>query len=404
VSTDTRRIGAIVLLALLVRLLLAAVLGDRFYFADETTYVDAARRLLSGEGFGPDYTRVPGYPVLLALLAGPWPQSVLWIRLGQAALAAAGTGLTFALTDRLVGRTAALAAAAMYALDPLLAVAAGLLYPEATAALVLAATALVAIDAVRRNSTSLAALAGALLGILAQFRPVALVLVPVTAAWISFAAPATPARRLSHVAIVLLACLLVLAPWTYRNYQLWGRIVPVSLAGTGGAGISRTAAEQRGVGAALAAQAWSDPWRVARRMGREFTHFWELTPERLQTDDPARRDSLHRADPRLPNTPLAPPSLRNAVAATASGAELLLALGGLVVMWRRRRRETVFLAGIILTFGLGHSLFVGKMRYRITVMPLVLVLAGAGVATLGPALAKRAGRVMIPRKVESDGT
>ena len=80
------------------------------------------------------------------------------------------------------------------------------------------------------------------------------------------------------------------------------------------------------------------------------------------------------------------------MAATSSGIELLLAGLGLVVVWRARRREAVLLAGMILVFALGHALFVGRMRYRITVLPLVFVLAGAGLATLQAALAGRLGR------------
>ena len=230
-STDTRRIAAIVLVALVVRLLVAAALGDGFHFADETSYVDAARRLWTGDGFGPDYIRVPGYPVLLALLGGPW-QSVLWLRLAQAMLAAAGTALTFVLADRLAGRTAALGAAAVYALDPLMAFSAGLLYPEVTAALLLAATALAAIQAMRRDSGAWAALGG---GLARRARAVPTGRarsLPVTVAWIVAVSPARAARRASHAAAVLLAWLLVLAPWTYRNYQLRGRIVPVSMTGT----------------------------------------------------------------------------------------------------------------------------------------------------------------------------
>ena len=366
-STDTKPIAAIVFVALAIRLLLAAVLGDRFHFADETIYVDAARWLWRGDGFGPDYVRVPGYPVLLAALGGPWG-SVLWLRLAQAALAAGG---------------AALGAAIVYALDPLMAFSAGLLYPEAGAALILAAAVLAAVQAVRRDSGGWAALTGVLLGGLALFRPVALALVPVVAAWIAAAASLPPARRARHAAAAVLTCVLVLLPWTYRNYQLRGRIVPVSLAGTAVAGISPESAERRGVVATLVGQVLSDPREVGKRVVRELGHFWELYPERVQTDHLEVREALHQVNPRLPTTPLAPAGLRNVVAAVASGTEFLLALLGLVVLWRRCRREAVLLAGLVLVFALGHSLFVGKIRYRITVLPLVFVFAGAGVATLG---------------------
>jgi hypothetical protein len=180
---------------------------------------------------------------------------------------------------------------------------------------------------------------------------------------------------------MVLAWLLLLAPWTYRNYQLRGQIVPVATAGTSAAGTPEQI-EHQGLGQLLAARALRDPERFARGVLRELGHFWELYPQRLRTDDPARREALQRKDPRLPSTPLAPLRIRNVVAATASTLEFSLALAGLVVLWRRRRRETVLLAGMILTFALGHALFAGKIRYRITVLPLVFVFAGAGVTAL----------------------
>jgi 4-amino-4-deoxy-L-arabinose transferase-like glycosyltransferase len=388
-STDSRRLALIILAGLLARLVAAAALGGGFHFADETQYVDAARRLLSGDGFDPDYRRVPGYPALLAALGGVSPDSVLWLRLSQAALTATGVAFTFLLGDRLVGRTAGFAAAAVYALDPLLVVSAALLYPEAAAALILAGVALAAWESAQRDSKSWAATAGALLGLLALFRPVALALVPVTAIWIAWVAPAPTPRRLIHAALVTLACLLMLGPWTYRNYQLHGRLIPVSLVGTRTAGISRAESQAQGVTGPLLGRASEDPAGFAKRVGREFAHFWELTPQRLVTDNPKRREALHRANPRLPTTAFAPKSLRNVVAGMASGIELLLAVVGLAVLWRSRRREAVLLGSLILVYALGHALFSGKMRYRITVLPLLFVLAGAGIAWLQAALFRR---------------
>ena len=69
--------------------------------------------------------------------------------------------------------------------------------------------------------------------------------------------------------------------------------------------------------------------------------------------------------------------------------ELLLALGGLVLLWRDRRRETILLAAVVLAYALGHSLFVGKLRYRITVLLLVFLLAGAAASALYAAIRAR---------------
>jgi 4-amino-4-deoxy-L-arabinose transferase-like glycosyltransferase len=371
--------------------------GDDFHFADEAQYADAARKLLDGDGFGATYLKVPGYPVLLALLGIPAPASTLWLRMAQALVAALGTALVFLAADRLSGRASAIAAAVIYALDPLFVVAAALLYPEAMAAVLMLGVVLLAWEAARRDSLVFAALAGSCLGALALFRPVALAVVPVVATWVLFVVAAPPMRRALHGGLIGLACLLVLAPWAYNNYRIHGRLIPVSLAGTRGASVSPGEIEQRGVAGALADKARTDPLALASHVAREFGHFWELVPSRLVTDNPARREELHQRDPRLPTQPAFSRSLRDAASAVSFGIELLLALGGLALLWRDRRREAVrqavrqavLLAAVVLVYALAQSLFIGKLRYRITVLPLVFLFAGAAASALYSAIRSR---------------
>ena len=375
-------VKAIVLLAVVARLAAVLALGDGFHFTDEAAYADTARRLLGGEGFGASYQRVPGYPMLLALLGVAAPGSLLWLRLAQAAVAGIGAALVFLAAERLIGRPAAIATAAVYALDPLLVVSAGLLYPEAAAALLLTGAVVLAWEASRRASVSHAALAGAVLGILAQFRPAGLAVVPLLAAWLYCATPGLRMRRLTQLIAVGLACGLVLAPWTYRNYQIHGRLVPVSLVGTKGGNVPTDAIERRGMAAAIVGRALDDPAGLAARMAAEFGHFWEFAPSRMVSDDAETRATLHRADPRLSADPAVPRTLRDLVSAATFAIELAFAAVGLIVLWRTRRREAVMLLVVVLGFALAHSLFVGKLRYRITVLPLVFMLTGAGVAAV----------------------
>ena len=368
----------LVAVALVPRLAAAIVLGNELHFVDEGIYVDTARRLLSGEGFGAHYSNVPAYPTLLAVLSAPFATSVVWLRLAQAVVAAFGAGLTFILAERMLGRATAIAAAVIYALDPLLVVAAGLLYPEAIAATVMVAMVLAAWMAVRRNSIAASAFTGALLGCLALFRPVALAVVTVVVPWIVLNVGGPPRRRALHGSLVVLTCLLVLAPWTYRNYRIHGRLMPVSLAGTGLAPVTQAEVERRGLTVSLLVKAWQEPGALAMRMTREFGHFWEFTPTRLMTDDPVRRQALHRLDQRLPTEPLFDRSLRDLVSAASFGLEVILALAGLVLLWRTHRREAVLLTSVVLAYAVGYALFVGKVRYRIPILPLLFLFAGTG--------------------------
>lgn len=365
--------------------------GDAFRFMDEAVYADAAERLRAGVGLAADYTRnrVPGYPVFLALVDFLVPDGVLALRLGQAALVAFGTLLCFDLGRRLGGPAAGLAAAALYSLDPLLVLSAGLLYPEAGAALLLGGSVLAAWQAVQRGRLLPALIAGLLLGVLTLFRPMGLALAPAMLGWVGLA-PGWPwRRRAAHAAVLIGAWAIVLAPYAVSQLHRHGRVIPTTFAGLRGVPTIWPEVERSGVPGAVAGAIQRDPPGFARRTLREFGHFWELYPTRLITDDPARRAGLSERDSRLSTAPVVQRSGRNIVSAVSFGLELALAAIGLVVAWRHRRRETVWLVVLVLSFALGYSLFFGKLRYRIPILPIVLAFAGLGAATLAGRLTRR---------------
>jgi 4-amino-4-deoxy-L-arabinose transferase-like glycosyltransferase len=372
----------VVAVGLAARLGAAITLGDGFHFDDEAVYLDAAGRLTAGAGFGDGYRGVPAYPVVLAALQSVAPAGVLGVRLAQAVVTAAGGVLVLVLAGTLCGRRAALAAGLLYALDPLLVVSGALLYPEAVAAVLLSAVVLAVIHAAGRDHPGWAGMVGVALGALALLRPVTLVFVPVVAVWLAVMAAESGRRRVLHALLVVAGCGVALAPWTYRNYRVHGAVTPVARAGTHTAPVPRAAVQAHGLTGALLHEAVRHPRSFAAHIGREFLHFWEFYPQRLTTDNPMRRAEIHGRDPRLPVAPSFPPTLRDRVSAVASVAEIGLALFGLGILWRRRRADAVLLVALLLALGLGYAAFIGKIRYRIPVVPLLLVLAGAGLARL----------------------
>jgi len=372
----------LLLLALVARIWAALAIGGGYHFADEAIYVDTARRLSEGAGFGVEYPLVPGYPVFLTLLSLGLPTSLTFLRAGQAAVAALGTVFVFRLADRMFGRRTAIAAGLVYALDPLLVISSGLLYPEAVAALLVPLVVLTALESAERDALARSAIAGALLGILALLRPVALVLPPVVASWIGVTVTARPKRRVAHIAALGLGFLLVLAPWTARNLWTHARLVPVATAGSRMAPGGQDEVARRGLLGSLAYWAWSDPEDFASQVTRRFVQFWELTPTRLVTDDPVKREELHRRDPRLEVQALFSRSLRDRVSAISFALELSLALVGLVVVARTRWRQTLLAVVVIIAYAAGYALFVAKLRYRIPILPLLFLFTGAGVAAV----------------------
>ena len=372
----------LVALAALLRVAAAVALGDGFYFTDETEYVDAADRLRAGGGFDVHYTRVPAFPLILAPLRALAPQHLRTVRILHGVVAAGGTVLVVTLGTQLLGRRAALVGGLLYAVDPMMVAAGGLLYPEAMGAIALLVALWAALAAVRDDRPGRAAVAGVALGVLAQLRPVGLVLVPALAVWIGLAAETTAARRARHAAAVVLGCALALAPWTYRGYRVHGGFVPIATEGTAAAPVGRERVETRGLVGALVEEAWKEPLPFVSHITRELGHFFELYPQRLATDNPESRAEIHGHDSRLPSSSVVPSRPRDVVSALTFGPELLLALVGLAAGWRDRRSAVLLLAGGTVCYGLGYALFVGKLRYRIPVLPLLFLLAGYGAVTL----------------------
>jgi hypothetical protein len=214
----------------------------------------------------------------------------------------------------------------------------------------------------------------------------------VVAIWVAWAMRAPGARRLVHASALGIAFLLALAPWTARNFRVHGQLVPGATAGAHTAPVGQEEVAREGLVGSLARWAWDNPGAFIARGGRQFLQFWELSPSGMSSDDPARRLALHRRDPRLPVEPVFSRRLRDLVSAVSFGAELSLALVGLVLVGRARWRRAMLPLAVILAFAVGHALFVATLRYRITVLPLVLLFTAVGAESVLSLLGARWAR------------
>src|SRR5207302_1680079 len=83
-------------------------------------------------------------------------------------------------------------------------------------------------ESVARHALVWAGVAGALLGLSALTRATALGFVPLAALWLYLpAARPSPAARLAVPAVLVGACVVILLPWTVRNYLAYKRFVLV---------------------------------------------------------------------------------------------------------------------------------------------------------------------------------
>lgn len=230
------RLRWLLLAALAVRLACAVgVSAFLDYDPKEEFYDELARNLLAGHGYviheeaAPSLYRPPLYPLLLAAVFRVFGDSVLPVAALQMVFDLISVLLVFLLARDLLGRPAAVVAAALYGLYPFPAYYAVRLLTESLFTMLLLAGVYAASRGIRAGTWRWLAVSGVALGLatlsrFSMFYGVFLVaaLVPVLSGW---------TRRAWGGAVVLLAAALVtIAPWTARNHVVSGRLI---LLGTG---------------------------------------------------------------------------------------------------------------------------------------------------------------------------
>jgi 4-amino-4-deoxy-L-arabinose transferase-like glycosyltransferase len=208
---------------------------------DEQEYLSLARSLAAGHGFTYDAAllagdpdpvgRAPGYPAFLALVGGGAEMAAAVpapVKIAQAVTGAIGVLLIGLIAGRLAGPAAGSGAAMIAACYPPLVWISGYAYSEAIAwplglALVwLFDRALSAQGSAHRLTM---ALCGALSGLAILIRPSTLLFVLLGTVWLVW-------QRKPALAMVLAAgAILVVAPWSARNYREYGRFVPIATEG-----------------------------------------------------------------------------------------------------------------------------------------------------------------------------
>lgn len=232
-----RRLAAVVVLAIAVRVVVALYLGDRVEAvsgaADQVSYDALAVRVLDGHGFSfaqPWYPFTPAgeptahwsylYTLYLAAvyaLAGHHP---LVARLVQALLSGAGCWLICRIGRKLFDERVGLAAAGLTAAYAYFIFFNAALMTQTFYILALLAALSTALDLADRPARAAWLRLGAFLGIGALLRQTLLLYAPFLFAWIAWASRENVRWRDALAAIAVLA--LCVLPWTFYNYRTFG--------------------------------------------------------------------------------------------------------------------------------------------------------------------------------------
>lgn len=181
----------------------------------------------------PGTFRPPLTPLFLAVIYAVFGVNLFWGRLGLAVISALSCGLTFALGDRLFGRTAGIVAGMIASGYPFLLL---LVYVPLTETLSIFLTLTLLTGCYvyqpqRHPATAWAVGLGILFGLLLLNKFSNIVMFPCLLVWAFLTVSASSIKRLLLIVIMIVIAGLVLLPWTLRNYRIVGFLVPVNTNG-----------------------------------------------------------------------------------------------------------------------------------------------------------------------------
>lgn len=198
---------------------------------DGTSYDLLARNLLTlgVYGFAPDDPtafRPPGLPLFMAGLYWLFGANLAVVRVANVALGVATVWLVHRMASRAFGPVAALLAALVTALHPVLVLSTGEIYPE-TLCLFLLASAIVALTPLTTAATvRRGAVAGVLLALAALTRPNLAPAIPLAVLGVLACGRWQQGSRVALALVV--AATVVFAPWVGRNARVFERFIPLT--------------------------------------------------------------------------------------------------------------------------------------------------------------------------------
>ncbi len=364
--------------------------GDQYAleFPDERDYWSLAESVARGDGLIGEHgfraLRMPLYPSLLSLFAHS-EAGVLTTRILQWAIGAAAAVLTAMIGARIGGRPMGLVAGLLVAADPFLVFFASLLLTEtlfitAQNALLLVSWPL--LDRQRRARLSRWLAVGAMAAVCIYIRESSIVLCFLLTVVLIWRRGADRSAVLGGLAVLVIV-LTALAPWALRNHRVTGSWCWLTHRGGislyDGVGPQATGAGDLGSIKQMDAVRGMDEVAWNR-------YFLDASLHAIR-DDPLRilrlaAVKIARTWNPVPNADTYQSALIRLVSAAWTIPVYLLAGVGALRLWPRQRNAVLVLLLPALWILTMHALFVGSVRYRVVAMPMLEVLAAAGLTLL----------------------
>ncbi len=376
----------VLLIALSLRIGYVLTLEDKLYFPDSSRYYRIGVDLAEGRGYSSAFT-APLYPLFLSGTYRLFGDSYLIVRIIQAFIGTASVFLIYLLGKDVFSRKVGLVASFISAFYPFFIFFTGLLLTETLFMFLLLSLIYLLQRAVAAKKIHSVIGAGFIAGLGILIKPLMAYFLPF-AFFVLLITWHNKRQVISCGLLIIALAAAVLSPWTIRNYQRFGKFIPLTTGGgitlyesnnpraTGGPGYENiTWTDEMGKMNEVELDRYfrreaikflvRNPKRTIRFAWIKFRRFWNVVPNVKEYS-----------------------SLRYKLVSLFSyGPILLFAIGG-IILTAKRWREVILLYLPVIFFTLVHLIILGSIRYRVPIMPFVIIFSSVGLNRLGEKLKK----------------
>ena len=405
ISNDKKFLLFVGIFAFILRFIFLLSIEDGFYFTDTVYYEDCAKNILNGEGFG-DYRKAPLYPLWIsAVYSLTGGRNVFLLRLAEVVLSTLLCVILFYIAKRIFNRSIGITTSLIAAIFPMFIFLPVANYPTLLSTFLVTSGVYLTLLLENSDRKLLPIFIGCLFGLSAlAVAPTATLIVPVIV-WVLAHVKLKRKQSMIQTVLILSSFVLVLTPWTYRNYTKYHKLIPIrhdaafnmpivrkleernrqkSSNRVASTSSNHTTSTSRQIQAAPTqkkriSSILKDPATLFLTNSKQFFSFWQISPEgTLASAEPNHNLKFHEKDKRIAKTNIFSISqVTYLISKLSYGPVLFFAFIGLLLI-RKHFHQASLLIFTILTLALTYSFFWAKLRYRIPIEPLIVVMAAYG--------------------------
>ena len=371
----------ILVISIIIRIGYVMVLEGELYFPDSVRYDRIALELLTGNGFSSAST-APLYPIFLSFIYRFFGHSFLMVRIIQSVVGSASILMIYLIAREIFSEKAGLIAGSISAVYPFFIFFTGLLLTETLFIFLLLCLIFFLRKMTIRLQWSYTVCTGIFAGLSILIKPVMSYFLLFALVVVLAACGGGRKKLFAKVMLVLLITGIILMPWARSNHKKTGEFIFLTTSGgltlyesnnplaDGGPGLEKIirTEEMRNM----------NEIELDKHFKRQAILFIKNNPRRFIRLTIIK---LRRFWSPVPNASSYRSMKYKLISIFSFCPVILLAVWGMIA-WRKQWKYLLFLYLPVVFFCLLHMVILGSVRYRIPVMPFMIVLAAGGISNL----------------------